>query len=158
MTSTEKDLPSTQSALRWIKVDKTDPFEWTTSAPVAKPSELGDNQVLIENHAISLNPLDLKMTSLNFSNTKLPAVTGYDVSGRVIAIGKGVKEFQVGDEVFGGLNINTSNGGGALQQYTVAEVDALEKKPSNISHTDAATLATAFLSAMVMIKCNLLIN
>jgi NADPH:quinone reductase-like Zn-dependent oxidoreductase len=66
-----------------------------------------------------------------------------------VAIGNAVKDFVVGDEVFGFLNFNSSNGGGALQQYSVGEVDALIKKPASISHTDAATLGLAFLSAMV---------
>jgi NADPH:quinone reductase-like Zn-dependent oxidoreductase len=149
MTSVQLNIPTTQSALRWIKVSETNPFEWTTSAPVIKPSELGDQQVLIENHAVSLNPIDYKITAMNFTNTQLPAVTGYDISGRVVALGKGVKDFKVGDEVFGVLNINSSNGGGALQQYSVGEADALVKKPTNLSHADAATLGVAYLSALV---------
>ena len=149
MASAQQNIPTTQSALRWVRVSDENPFEWTTSAPVFNPSELGDNQVLIENHAVSLNPLDRKMGARNFSNTKLPAVTGYDVSGRIVAVGKAVKDFKVGDEVFGLLNFDSANGGGALQQYSVGEADALIKKPPNLSHTDAATLGIAFLSAMV---------
>jgi NADPH:quinone reductase-like Zn-dependent oxidoreductase len=149
MTSVKQNIPTTQSALRWVRVSNTNPFEWTTSTPVINPSELGDNQVLIENHAVSLNPIDYKMAELNFAQVKLPAVTGYDVSGRIVATGKGVKDFKVGDEVFGCLNMNTSNGGGALQQYSVGEVTTLIKKPANLSHTDASTLGVAFLSAMV---------
>jgi len=148
MASAEKNLPTTQSALQWVRVSDINPFQWTTSAPVIKPSELGDNQVLIENHAVSLNPIDYKMASTNFANIKLPAVTGYDVSGRVVAVGKSVNDFKVDDEVFGVLNMNSSNGGGALQQYSVGETDLLIKKPANISHTDAATLGLAFLTAM----------
>jgi NADPH:quinone reductase-like Zn-dependent oxidoreductase len=149
MASVQHNIPTTQSALQWVRVSDKNPFEWTTSAPVTQPSQLGDNQVLIENHAVSLNPVDYKMAELNFAKTKLPAVTGYDVSGRVVAVGKAVKDFKVGDEVFGFLNFDSSNGGGALQQYSVGEVDTLIKKPANISHTDAATLVVAFLSAMV---------
>jgi NADPH:quinone reductase-like Zn-dependent oxidoreductase len=149
MTSIKGIIPRIQSALRWVRISDKNPFEWTTSAPVIQPSELGDNQVLIANHAVSLNPVDYKMAATNFANTKLPAVTGYDVSGRVVAIGKAVKDFKVDDEVFGLLNLNSSNGGGALQQYSVGEVESLIKKPINISHTDAATLGVAFLSAMV---------
>jgi NADPH:quinone reductase-like Zn-dependent oxidoreductase len=152
MTSVELDIPTSQSALRWVRVSDKNPFEWTTSAPVINPSELGDNQVLIQNHAVSLNPVDYKMAETNFGNTKLPAVTGYDVSGRIVAIGKGVKNFKIGDEVFGILNINSSNGGGALQQYSVGEADLLMKKPTNVSHTDAATLGITFLCAMVFFK------
>jgi NADPH:quinone reductase-like Zn-dependent oxidoreductase len=151
MASVKQNLPTTQSALRWVRVNDTNPFEWTTSAPMTNPSELGDNQVLIENHAVSLNPLDNKMAEKNLAKATLPAVTGYDVSGRIVAVGKNVKDFKVGDDAFGFLNYNSSNGGGALQQYSVGEVDGLIKKPANLSHTDAATLGVAFLSAMVSI-------
>jgi NADPH:quinone reductase-like Zn-dependent oxidoreductase len=149
MASVQKHLPTTQSALRWVKESAENPFEWTTSSPRINPSKLGDNQVLIQNHAVSLNPIDYKITNMNFTKTILPAVTGYDVSGEVVAVGKGVKDFKVGDEVFGCLNINSSNGGGAFQQYSVGEAEALVKKPANVSHTDAATLGVAFLSAIV---------
>jgi 2-methylene-furan-3-one reductase len=149
MTSDEQNIPATQSALRWVKVSDKEPFEWTTSAPVIQPSQLGDNQVLIEDHAISLNPVDYKMATMNFSKTILPAVTGYDVSGRIVAKGKNVKDLKVGDDVFGFLNMKSSDGGGALQQYSVGEVDGLIKKPASISHTDAVTFGIAFLSAMV---------
>lgn len=149
MSCVDLQIPNTQNALRWIKVDDTNPFEWSTSAPVIQPSQLGDNQVLIKNYAVSLNPIDYKMASFNFSQTKLPAATGYDVSGRIVAVGKHVKDLKVGDEVFGTLDLNSSNGGGAFQQYSVGDVDGLVKKPSTISHNDAATLGVAFLSAMV---------
>jgi NADPH:quinone reductase-like Zn-dependent oxidoreductase len=151
MASVKQNLPTTQSALQWVRVNDTNPFEWTTSAPMINPSELGDNQVLIENHAVSLNPLDYKMAEKNLVKATLPAATGYDVSGRIVAVGKNVKDFKVGDDAFGFLNYNSSDGGGALQQYSVGEVDGLIKKPANLSHTDAATLGIAFLSAMVSI-------
>ena len=130
MSTTKQNLPTTQSALQWVRLGDQNPFEWTTSAPVINPAELGENQVLIENHAVALNPIDYWMPVLNYANTTLPAVTGYDVSGRIVAIGKGVKDFKVGDEVFGMLNLNSSSGGGALQQYSVGEVEALVKKTS----------------------------
>jgi NADPH:quinone reductase-like Zn-dependent oxidoreductase len=100
MASVKQNFPTTQSALRWIKESDTDSFQCTTSAPVINPSQLGDNQVLIQNHAVSLNPIDYRITSMNFTKTTLPAVTGYDVSGHIVAVGKGVKDFKVGDQVF----------------------------------------------------------
>ncbi|CAF0751794.1 unnamed protein product [Rotaria sp. Silwood1] len=148
MAAAEQTIPTTQCALQWVRVSAENPFEWTTSAPVIQPSQLGDKQVLIKNHAVALNPVDYKMAEYNFADTILPAATGYDVSGEVVAIGKGVKDFKVGDEVFGFLNLNSSNGGGALQQYSVGEADTLVKKPANVSHEDAAAIIVAFLSAM----------
>lgn len=149
MASSQPQIPTTQSAVQWVRVSMENPFEWNTSAPVVPPSKLGDNQVLIRNHAATLNPLDFKMAGFNFAQTTLPAVVGYDVSGEIVAIGKDVKDFKVGDEVFGLLCLNTNNGGGAFQQYTVAFADGLAKKPPNVPHTVAATLGVAFVTAMV---------
>ena len=54
MTSDQQNIPTTQSALRWVRVNDKDPFEWSTVAPVVQSSELGDNQILIQNYAVSL--------------------------------------------------------------------------------------------------------
>ncbi|CAF1308701.1 unnamed protein product [Adineta ricciae] len=148
MTSVQQQIPSTQKALQWVRVSGTNPFEWTTSAPVIEPSELDANQVLIENHAVSLNPIDYKIAESNFLNVNLPSVTGYDVSGRIVAIGNDVQDYKVGDEVFGTLSFKPEKGGGAFQQYSVGNTDTLVKKPSNLSHEDAATLGVAYLSAL----------
>ncbi|CAF1332821.1 unnamed protein product [Didymodactylos carnosus] len=88
------------------------------------------------------------MAVVNFSNTILPAVTGYDISGEVVAVGKAIKDLKVGDEAFGFLSMNSSGGGGAFQQYSVADADRIVKKPQGLSHTDASTLGIGFLSAM----------
>lgn len=150
MASTQVKIPTTQSALHWVRVTDENPFEWTTTAPVVRPEQLGDQQVLLENFSSSLNPIDYKLPkpSMNFANTILPASVGFDISGRVVAIGKGVERFQIGDEVFGYLNLNSSHGGGAFQQFTVADIDGLVKKPANVSHEYAGALGVAFLSAM----------
>ena len=149
MATAPATIPTTQSALQWVRVIDKDPFEWNTAAPVVQPADLGDQQVLLENFAASLNPIDYKLPAFNFTDTVLPASVGFDVSGRIVAVGKGVKDFHVGDEVFGLLNINPSNGGGAFQQYSVAEADTLVKKPANVSHENAAAIGVAVLSAWV---------
>jgi len=69
MTSVQQNIPTTQSALRWVRVNDKNPFEWITSAPVIDPTQLGHNQVLIQNYAVSLNPVDFKMANVNFSET-----------------------------------------------------------------------------------------
>lgn len=142
-------IPTTQSALLWVRVSADNPFEWTTSAPVVQPSQLCDNEVLIQNYAVALNPVDYKLAGYNFLNIKLPSTVGFDVSGRVVAVGKGVTNVKVGDDVFGILSSGSGNISGGLQQYSVASANGLIKKPADISHEQAATLSIAFLTAMV---------
>ncbi|MFW5920107.1 MAG: alcohol dehydrogenase catalytic domain-containing protein, partial [Halanaeroarchaeum sp.] len=63
--------------------------------------EPGPNDVLVEIHATSINPVDTKIRQAGeWANVEPPAVIGYDVSGVVEAVGSEVTDFAVGDEVF----------------------------------------------------------
>ena len=80
---------------------------------VEKPTPK-DDEVLVKVHAASANPADwhlmraepflarLENGLLKPKNTKL----GADVAGRVEAVGRNVTQFQVGDDVFGGMPLN----------------------------------------------------
>jgi len=58
--------------------------------------------------------IDNKTAATNFAHTKLPAVIDYTVSGRVVADGNAVNDSKFNNKVFGFLNLNSRNGGGAL--------------------------------------------
>ena len=63
---------------------------------------LGDDSVLIETAATSVNPIDWKIRSGARQKDfplKLPAILGKDVSGVVRAVGKNVRTFKPGDRV-----------------------------------------------------------
>lgn len=78
----------------------------------------GDDQLLVKVHAASVNPLDwhymrgkpylMRMES-GFGTPESPLM-GVDFAGTVEAVGKNVKRFKPGDEVFGGRN-------GAFAEY-----------------------------------------
>jgi NADPH:quinone reductase-like Zn-dependent oxidoreductase len=76
--------------------------------------QVGDRHVMIENHAASLNPVDNKTAATNFVLTKLPAVIDYTVSGQVVADENAVNDPKFNNKVFGFLNSNSRNGGGAF--------------------------------------------
>lgn len=62
-----------------------------------------DNDVLVEIYAAGLNLLDSKIKAGEFKLIlpyKLPLILGHDVAGIVTEIGKNVKKFKVGDEVY----------------------------------------------------------
>jgi NADPH:quinone reductase-like Zn-dependent oxidoreductase len=59
---------------------------------------------------------------------------GADISGRVIEVGKEIKKFKIGDEVFG----VAKSGCVGFAEYVCAREKSLELKPSNASFEEAA--------------------
>jgi NADPH:quinone reductase-like Zn-dependent oxidoreductase len=108
---------------------------------VEKPTP-GKNEILVKVHATSVNPADCGVRQGIFGPAiALPAILGYDVSGVVEAIGEGVQDFKVGDEVFYAIEIFAGAGGNA--EYHVAHASIVTKKPSNLSHQEAASVPVA---------------
>lgn len=115
-----------------------------------------DNEVLVKVHAASVNPLDwhymrgspyiMRMESGIGAPTN-PRL-GVDYSGTVVAVGKSVTRFQIGDEVFGGRN-------GAFAEYLTAREDrAIVRKPADISFEQAAAVPIAALTALQSLRDN----
>ena len=99
--------------------------------------------------ASSLNPLDYKARTGELRllmRAKLPKVLGGDFSGTVSALGAGVTSFATGDEVFGCVDEFT-NARGSHARFCVVPATTLSRKPSGISHEQAASLTMAGLTA-----------
>ena len=66
----------------------------------------GDGEVLVDVHAASINGVDWKVRSGTYTPIEgFPYVPGRDFSGVVAALGAGVRDFVVGDAVFGVCDI-----------------------------------------------------
>lgn len=72
-------------------------------------------------------------------------VGGYEVAGRVAAVGANVTEFQPGDEVFGWCN-------GAFAEYVNVAPDALVAKPSNLDFEQSAAVPISALAALEALR------
>ncbi|KAF2758742.1 GroES-like protein [Pseudovirgaria hyperparasitica] len=96
-----------------------------------------DNEIVIRNAAISLNPVD-KYTLYD----RFPQIPGADVAGEVIEVGLDVTAFQEGDRVLGhALAIGTKeNRHGAFQRYTAIPDNMAARIPRHISYQSAAAL------------------
>jgi alcohol dehydrogenase len=82
------------------KYHNSNNFDYVEDYP--KPT-IAPNQVLIQVKAASVNPLDWKTAhgELRFvRRVKLPLILGNDVAGTIVQVGKKVKNFSVGDDVF----------------------------------------------------------
>lgn len=107
------------------------------------------NEVLVRVHAISVNPVDVKVRQGKSLYDKLkedpPVILGWDISGVVEAIGPDVTYFKEGDEVFG--MVNFPGHGKAYAGYVAAPETHLAHKPANIPHHEAAAATLAALTA-----------
>lgn len=117
-----------------------------------------DDQVLVKVHASSINPLDWhfmrgtpRMARLAMGGFFKPTITilGADIAGRVEAVGKNIKEFKPGDEVFG-----TPKGLGGLAEYVCSKENVLVTKPANITFEQAAAIPVAALTALQSLHGN----
>ena len=99
----------------------------------------GKNELLIEVKGASINPIDYKIRSNEFIFIRWlnwPTV-GRDFCGTIIDKGEDVKDFKIGDDVYGNAV------GGSLQQFTVVLPNQVGYKPKNISYSEAASIALA---------------
>jgi NADPH:quinone reductase-like Zn-dependent oxidoreductase len=107
-----------------------------------------DHQVLVRVHAASVNPVEwYGVTGPYFARIgnglRRPesSAVGADLAGRVEAVGRDVKEFQPGDEVFG-------TSAGSWAEYACAREDRLAPKPANVSFEQAAAVPVAAITAL----------
>ncbi|MGP7816267.1 zinc-dependent alcohol dehydrogenase family protein [Niallia sp. 01092] len=110
--------------------------------------EVISGHVLIKVAATSVNPIDTKVRSgaVPAAAPELPAIIHGDVAGIVEAVGEGITDFKVGDEVFGCAG-GFRGTGGALAQYMLADAALLAHKPKNISMEEAAAIPLVAITA-----------
>ena len=117
----------------------------------------GDNEVLVEIHASSVNTNNILLTEGKPFFVRLMAggilkpktgIPGSDIAGRITAVGKNVKQFKPGDEVFG----EVSEYGGALAAYAAVPENAIVPKPVNLSFDEAAAVPQASIVALQAIR------
>jgi NADPH:quinone reductase-like Zn-dependent oxidoreductase len=108
-----------------------------------------DQQVLVQVNAAGVGPWDGLIRSGNSGLPQpLPLTLGSDISGTVTALGKGVTEFTVGDEVFGVSNARFTDG---YAEYAAARASMIARKPRRLGHVDAAAIPVVAVTALQML-------
>jgi NADPH:quinone reductase-like Zn-dependent oxidoreductase len=117
---------------------------------VEKPTPKED-EAQVRVHAASLNAADFEMLrgtwSARFGGLLKPRhkILGSDIAGRIEAVGRNVKQFQPGDEVFGDLS---ACGFGAFAEYVCVPENALRLKPASMTFEEAAAVPSAGVVAL----------
>ncbi|WP_373741811.1 NADP-dependent oxidoreductase [Neisseria sp.] len=129
-------LPYTMKAMQIERYGKHCPVqENTVPLPV-----LGRTDVLVEIRAASVNPIDLKIRNGGLKSLlkyTMPLTLGSDFAGVVVAVGRGVRRFKVGDEVYGCAERARI---GSFAEYIAANEKTLAFKPRNLNFAEAASI------------------
>lgn len=117
-----------------------------------------DNEVLVKVHASSVTfsnlglvtgkPFLIRLMGGGFLKPKRN-ILGTDMSGIIEAVGREIKLFKPGDEVFGDLS---KRGYGAFAEYVCVPEDLLAPKPSNLSFEEAAAVPESALVALQALR------
>jgi len=118
--------------------------------PGATLPQAKQDQVLVEAHAASLNPIDSvlragymqAMMPLTF-----PVTLGGDFSGEVTEIGFDVPDLSVGDQVFGFAPV-IAGGSGTAAECIASNALMAARKPRGVSHAEAAGLPLTGVTAV----------
>ncbi len=105
------------------------------------------NDVLLEVHAVGLNPFDCKIRVGKlqpFYNHPLPLNIGWDVAGVVVDVGFDVYEFKVGDRVYG---MGSPMRPGGCAEYMGITDDYVRKIPEGMRFEEAAVIPMAAQTA-----------
>jgi len=105
------------------------------------------NDVLVEIHAASVNPLDLMIRNGEFKlflPYKPPFVTGHDLAGVITQIGSKVTKFKVGDQVYARPSDHKV---GTFAQHISIDENEVALKPKNLSMEEAGSIPLIGLTA-----------
>jgi len=109
--------------------------------------QAGSGEVLIRVHAAGVNPVDWKVRAGYAKDRlkyKMPFIPGWDVSGAIEAVGRGVSRLKTGDEVYSRPDISRD---GAYAEYIAVKESEVALKPKSIDHVNAAAVPLAALTA-----------
>ncbi|RSZ37246.1 MULTISPECIES: NADP-dependent oxidoreductase [unclassified Variovorax] len=109
--------------------------------------ELRDDEVLVEVHAAGVNLLDAKIRNGEFKLIlpyRLPLVLGHDVAGVVVEVGRRVRQFRPGDEVYARPDDFRI---GTFAEFVPVKEASLALKPRNLTMAEAASIPLVGLTA-----------
>jgi NADPH:quinone reductase-like Zn-dependent oxidoreductase len=119
--------------------------------------ELQDNDVLVQIHAASVNPVDLRTRDGKLKLIlpyRLPFALGNDLAGVVVRVGSGVRRFKPGDEVYARPDKDRV---GTFAEFISMKEDAVAQKPKRLTMEEAASIPMVGLTAWQVLveKANL---
>jgi NADPH:quinone reductase-like Zn-dependent oxidoreductase len=105
------------------------------------------DEVLVRTIAASVNPVDWKIREGYLKEAipyEMPLILGWDISGVISEVGENVTDFVVGDAVYSRPDISRD---GTYAEYVAIRANEVAHKPKTMSHSEAASLPLAVITA-----------
>jgi NADPH:quinone reductase-like Zn-dependent oxidoreductase len=134
--------------VRAARIVEFGPPSVIVNADLPQP-EPAEGQVLVRVQAAGVGPWDaLVREGKGALPQPLPLTLGSDLSGMVAAVGPGVSEFTIGDEVYGVTNEQFT---GAYAEYACASAKMVAPKPRSLNFLEAASAPVVAVTAWQML-------
>jgi NADPH:quinone reductase-like Zn-dependent oxidoreductase len=134
----------TQSTMMAWRMHEFGPPEIMKFERVPRP-EPGPGEVLVKVEAAGVGPWDGWIRAGKSALPQpLPLTLGSDLSGEIVAVGPGVSELRVGDQVYGVTNPRFI---GAYAEYALASAGMVSNKPASLTHAEAASVPVVSVTA-----------
>jgi zinc-binding alcohol dehydrogenase family protein len=104
----------------------------------------GPRDLVVRVHAVSVNPVDVKVRAPKPKVESAPRVLGWDAAGVVESVGSDVTLFRPGDEVFYAGDIKRT---GSNQERQCVDERLVGRKPTTLSFAEAAALPLTSITA-----------
>lgn len=132
--------------MKAMQVNTADPGPRLILVDLPRP-EAGLGEILVRVHATGVTPTELlwyPTTHGKSGTARMRAVPGHEFSGVIMAMGKDVEGFDVGDEIYG---INDWFADGATADFCITLPQNIARKPVTLSHEAAASVPIGALTA-----------
>ena len=131
------------SMLAW-RVHEFGPPDVMKLEQVVRPNP-GPGEVLVKVEAAGVGPWDGWIRAGKSALPQpLPLTLGSDLSGEIVAVGSGVSDLRRGDQVYGVTNPQFI---GAYAEYAVASAAMVSRKPTTLTHIEAASVPVIAVTA-----------
>jgi NADPH:quinone reductase-like Zn-dependent oxidoreductase len=135
--------PTHLSMMAW-RVHEFGPPDVMRFEPVPRPNP-GTSEVLVKVEAVGVGPWDGWIRAGKSAVPQpLPLTLGSDLSGEIVAVGPGVSDLRVGDQVYGVTNPRFI---GAYAEYALASAEMVSRKPTSLTYIEAASVPVIAVTA-----------
>jgi NADPH:quinone reductase-like Zn-dependent oxidoreductase len=140
----QADEDQTHSSMMAWRVHEFGPPNVMRFERVLRPNP-GPSEVLVKVEAAGVGPWDGWIRAGKSALPQpLPLTLGSDLSGEIVAVGPGVSDLRVGDQVYGVTNPRFI---GAYADYALASAAMVSRKPTSSTYIEAASVPVIAVTA-----------